>query len=83
MSTNFLQEAFQALRLTESDSFELDNAGIKDFADYMSADVQLDDELQVIDPAAETEEDLEKTYIGDTILECIAWNRCAIRRCYY
>lgn len=72
MSTNFLQEAFQALRLTESDSFELDNAGIKDFADYMSADVQLDDELQVIDPAAETEEDLEKTYIGDTILECIA-----------
>lgn len=71
--SNFLHEAFQALKLTESETFELDKKGVADLSDFVSTDLQLEDTtVDIIDPEAETEEDLQKTYIGEVILECQA-----------
>lgn len=71
--SNFLQEAFQALKLTESETFELDKAGVADLSGFLSTDFQLEDTtVDIIDPEAETEEDLQKSYIGEVILECQA-----------
>lgn len=71
--SNFLHEAFQALKLTESETFELDKTGVADLSDFLSTDFQLEDTtVDIIDPEAETEEDLQKTYIGEVILECQA-----------
>lgn len=70
--SNFLHEAFQALKLLESETFELDDKGVTELADYMNSDIELDDTVAVIDPNAETADELEATYIGKMVLECPA-----------
>ena len=78
--SNYLKEAFKALDLLDSEndlilegrSFSLDNTGIEDFMNYMNLDDITVADIDVVDPSAETEEDLKATYVGDTILECVA-----------
>lgn len=78
--SNYLKEAFKALDLLDSEndlilegrSFSLDNTGIEDFMNYMNLDDIVVADIDVVDPQAETEEDLKATYVGDTILECVA-----------
>lgn len=67
-----LFEAFQELKILDEDVFNVTADGIeevKNFKDDEGTDVYNDLEL-VIDPEAETEEELEDSYIGKAILCC-------------
>lgn len=69
MSKNYLTEAFKELDLLESQSFDVDKKGTSELEDFLEDD-SLDDFEVVIDPEAETEEDLQKSYMGKVILMC-------------
>lgn len=67
--SDFLKEAFKNLDILNEDTFSLDKVGIQDLKDFMNGDI-VDDTRVIIDPEAETEEDLKDSYIGDVILRC-------------
>nr|DAH28130.1 MAG TPA: zinc-ribbon containing domain protein [Caudoviricetes sp.] len=67
--SDFLKEAFKNLDILNEDTFSLDKVGIQDLKDFMNGDI-VDDTQVIIDPEAETEEDLKDSYIGDVILRC-------------
>lgn len=69
MNMSYLQEAFKAMSLLEGEDFSLDNIGVKDILDFKDHD-ELNDIIDVYDPEAETEEELNDSYIGSVILEC-------------
>ena len=66
---SFLNEAFKALNALNEDTFSLNDDGIKKLSDFEQND-DLIDEISVIDPEAETEDDLQDSYIGKVILDC-------------
>jgi len=66
---SYFSEAFKAMNLLEEEAFNLSNNqedidAIKDFKDN---DV-LDGQIDVIDPDAESEEELEDSYIGKAVI---------------
>ena len=66
----YLQEAFDKFKLLEEEELSLDNDGMKELKSIINDD---DDEISfvdVIDPEAETEDELEDSYIGKVILDC-------------
>ena len=71
MKKEYLSEAFRQLELLNEEDFNLsttaDNSDLKDFLDNDDISVM---SLDVIDPEAETEEDLEDSYTGKVILDC-------------
>ena len=71
MKKEYLSEAFRQLELLNEEDFNLsttaDNSDLKDFLDNDDMSVM---SLDVIDPQAETEEDLEDSYTGKVILDC-------------
>lgn len=71
MKKEYLSEAFRQLELLNEEDFNLsttaDNSDLKDFLDNDDMGVM---SLDVIDPEAETEEDLEDSYTGKVILDC-------------
>ena len=71
MKKEYLSEAFRQLELLNEEDFNLsttaDNSDLKDFLDNDDMSVM---SLDVIDPEAETEEDLEDSYTGKVILDC-------------
>lgn len=70
---NYLSEAFKKLDFLNEDDFSLDNASdIDDMSQFLS--VERDSVQDVIDPEAESEEELEDTYIGKVILHCPVCN---------
>lgn len=64
-----LFEAFRALDALNEDTFSVSDDGIKKLSDFQNDD-DLTDEVSVIDPEAETEEDLQDSYVGKVILDC-------------
>lgn len=62
-------EAFRALNALNEDTFSLDADGIEKLSNFTQND-DLEDDVQIIDPEAETEEDLQDNYIGKVILDC-------------
>ena len=64
-------EAFKALdALNESeDTFNIDEEGIQDIKDFLDDDSE-DDSVTVFDDEAETEEELEDSYVGKVIIDC-------------
>ena len=64
-----LSEAFKALDALNEDTFSLSDDGIKKLAEFENND-DLTDELSVIDLDAETEDDIEESYVGKVILDC-------------
>ena len=62
-------EAFRALNALNEDIFSLDAEGVGKLSDFTQND-DLEDNVQIIDPAAETEDDLQDNYIGKVILDC-------------
>ena len=66
-----LAEAFRKLNLIESDEFDIDSAegkqALDDFMNYTGAE---DEPQVVIDPEAESEEELEDSYVGKAIVQC-------------
>ena len=71
MKKEYLSEAFRQLELLNEEDFNLsttaDNSDLKDFLDNDDVSIM---SLDVIDPEAETEEDLEDSYTGKVILDC-------------
>lgn len=64
-----LTEAFRALNALNEDTFSVSDDGIAKLAEFEQND-DLADDISVIDPEAETEEDLEDSYVGKIILDC-------------
>lgn len=62
-------EAFRALNALNEDIFSLDADGVGKLSDFTQND-DLEDDVQIIDPEAETEDDLQDNYIGKVILDC-------------
>ena len=68
---NYLSEAFEDIEKLEDASFDLNSEGARDLKDYLDNDEDIDDNIQVvIDPEANTYEDIKDSYIGDIILNC-------------
>lgn len=67
--SNYLSEAFKKLEILDEDVFDLDKDGLTALKDFEDKDEE-DDSIAVIDPDAESEEDLEDSYIGKVILDC-------------
>ncbi len=67
----YLTEAFQALNVLDEDVFNITKDGIEELKDFTNENTeQVTDELTVIDPLAETEDDLQDSYVGKVILDC-------------
>lgn len=66
---NYLSEAFKKLDVLDEDVFDIDTQGIKDFEEFRDND-DTDDVITIVDPEAESEEDLSDSYIGKVILDC-------------
>lgn len=64
-----LMEAFQELQLLEEDVFNITADGVEEVRTFM--DTPEDEFDIVIDPEADTEEELKDTYIGKVIEECV------------
>ena len=56
-------EAFRALEALNEDTFSINDDGIKKLSDFENQD-DLQDDISVIDPEAETEEDIKDSYVG-------------------
>ena len=67
--SQYLQEAFKAFTLLEGEEFDLTDSGVEDMKIFMDDEDKIDF-TDVIDPEAETEEDLKDSYIGKIILDC-------------
>lgn len=67
--SQYLSEAFRKLDLLNEDTFSISDSGLKDFIEFNDAD-EIDDEITVIDPEAETLEDVQDSYVGKIILDC-------------
>lgn len=68
--SDLMNEAFQALKILDEDTFTINADGSADLKNFMDNDIH--DELElVIDPLAETEEDIQESYLGKAILDCI------------
>lgn len=66
---NYLSEAFKSLDILDEDVFEVDKDGLTALKNFEDKDED-DNSITVVDPDAETEEDLEDFYIGKVILDC-------------
>lgn len=70
MENVYLQEAFKALDILNEEDFNLTSTdGFEDAKDFIDKD-EKSDFIDVIDPEAETEEELKDSYVGDVILDC-------------
>ena len=66
---SYLNEAFKALNALNEDTFTLSDDGIKKLSEFEQND-DLSDDISVIDPEAETEDELQDSYVGKVILDC-------------
>ena len=64
----YLSEAFKELKILDEDVFDLDKEGLEDLRDFQ--DESEEEVIDVYDPDAETEEELEDSYVGKVILDC-------------
>lgn len=67
---NYLSEAFKRLEILDEDVFNLTKDGLEDLKDFEEDSDEEEEIIDVIDPDAESEEDLEDSYIGKVILDC-------------
>lgn len=69
MAEKYLTEAFQALDILNEETFNITDDGIESANNFVD-DSTTDDMELVIDPLAETEEELQDSYVGKVILDC-------------
>lgn len=67
--TNYLQEAFKKLDILEEETFTADEKGFEGLKNLIDSDDVVDD-VVVIDGDAETEDELQDSYVGKVILDC-------------
>lgn len=65
-----LFEAFEALDALNEETFTISDDGVEKLGTFMSDNDNVDDIVDVIDPEAETEEELKDSYVGKVILDC-------------
>ena len=67
--SQYLSEAFKKLDTLNEETFSVTDSGLQDFVKFTEDD---EDEniIDIIDVEAETNEDLEDSYIGKVILDC-------------
>ena len=69
--SQYIQEAFTKLSLLDEEDFNLrDDSDIEDMKSFMDDQEDIEDVEDIIDPEADSEEELEDSYIGKVILEC-------------
>lgn len=67
--SQYLSEAFKRLNFLNEETFSITDGGLEDFEKFRDED-EIEDSIDVIDPEADTEEDLEDSYVGKVILDC-------------
>lgn len=70
MAKEYLSEAFKALNIIEEDAFNITDDGVTGLKSFMSEIDDTEPTLDVIDPLAASEEELQDSYIGKVILDC-------------
>lgn len=70
MSLDYINEAFRSLESLNEDIFSADRDGINELSDFMSSDVDDEEKISIIDMDAETEDDLQDSYVGKIICDC-------------
>lgn len=69
---NILTEAFKQLSEIDQNVFNADENGLKKLDTFLSdSNAESDDVSMVIDPNAETEEDIQDSYVGKILCRCI------------
>lgn len=68
MSFSIISEAFQQLSLYE-ETFDTSLDGINKLDSFMKTDLE-DDHITVIDPEADDDADLQRSYVGKVIINC-------------
>ena len=69
MSANYLNEAFTQLQLLNEEEFNLtDKDSIEDIKSLVDAPV--DASIDIIDPDANSEDELSDSYVGKVVLDC-------------
>jgi hypothetical protein len=66
---SYLTEAFKQMELLESEQFTFDKDGATKLANFLDDDM-LNDFEAIIDPEAETKEELKDSYMGNVICRC-------------
>ena len=66
---SYLTEAFKQMELLESEQFTFDKDGAAKLETFLDDDM-LNDFEAIIDPEAETKEDLKDSYMGNVICRC-------------
>lgn len=69
MSMDYINEAFKSLSLLNEEAFDTSLDGLNNLSDFMEQD-DVEDVVKVIDPEAESTEDLSDSYIGKVIINC-------------
>ena len=64
-----LSEAFKQLDMLTEETFSIDKDGLEELKDFEEKDEVIETE-DIIDPKAESEEELEDSYVGKVILDC-------------
>ena len=67
--SQYLSEAFKRLDALNEDTFAINGNGLEDFEKFQEED-EFEDTIDVIDPEATTEEELQDSYVGKVILDC-------------
>ena len=67
--SQYLSEAFKRLDALNEDTFTINGNGLEDFEKFQEED-EFEDTIDVIDPEATSEEELQDSYVGKVILDC-------------
>lgn len=70
MSLDYINEAFKSLDLLTEEVFRADAEGFKDLTDFMDSEDDTEEMISIIDMDAETEDDLQDSYVGKVIVDC-------------
>lgn len=71
MAKKYLAEAFEALKELNEDTFNITSDGAAELQSFISDNEDTDELENIIDPLASTEEELQDSYIGKVILDCV------------
>ena len=67
--SQYLSEAFKRLDALNEDTFAINDNGLEDLVKFRDED-EFDNSIDVIDPEATNDEELQDSYVGKVILDC-------------
>lgn len=68
--SQIIEEAFKELKSLKEETFSFDKQGALELQRFLDKSREGDTDVTVVDPDAETEENLKKDYSGEVILSC-------------